>query len=346
MRAVVFERIGKVRVAEVPDAVVQEPDDAVVRVTRTAICGSDLHFYHGKAPMRVGDGIGHEAAGIVESVGAEVSLFAPGDRVVVAFDIACGRCWFCERGETHLCELFRNLGAGTFGGGLAGAQADLVRVPGADVNLLRIPEDIEDERALFVGDVLTTGFYAASIAEIRYDETVAVVGCGPVGYFCIQGARALGADKVLALDLEPDRLSLAERAGAIPVDVAERNPEMALAEVTAGRGADVVIEAVGSTTAYASALDIVRRGGRVVVVGMYAGETVDLQLGVYWARSLGVRFAGLCPVHAWWERAMAEVVAGRIDPIPIISHRLALDDAPHGYEIFADRTATKVVLLP
>jgi threonine dehydrogenase-like Zn-dependent dehydrogenase len=346
VRAVVFDGIGKVRVADVPDAVVQDPDDAVVRVTRTAICGSDLHFYHGKAPMRIGDGIGHEAVGVVEAAGPDVSRFVPGERVVVAFHIACGRCWFCERGETQLCERLRTLGAGTFGGGLAGAQADLVRVPSADVNLLGIPEDVEDERALFVGDVLTTGFYAASIAEIQPDETVAVVGCGPVGFFCIQGARALGGETVLALDLEPDRLALARRAGAVPVDIRERNPEMALAEVTAGRGADVVIEAVGSPAAYASALDIVRRGGRVVVVGMYAGETVDLQLGVYWARSLEVRFTGLCPVHTWWERAMVAVVAGRIDPVPIVSHRLALDDAPHGYELFAGRKATKVVLLP
>jgi threonine dehydrogenase-like Zn-dependent dehydrogenase len=346
MRAVVFEQVGKVCVAEVPDAVVEEPDDAVVRVTRSAICGSDLHFYHGKTPMTTGEGIGHEAVGRVESVGDGVSRFAVGDRVVVAFDIACGGCWFCRRGETHLCEHFRNLGAGTFGGGLPGAQADLVRVPAADVNLLPVPDGIDDERALFVGDVLTTGFYGASLAAVRPEETVAVVGCGPVGFFCIQAAVALGAARVFALDVDPSRLTLAESAGAVGVDVRRRNAEMALAGVTDGRGADVAIDAVGSTAAYESALDIVRRGGRIVVLGMYAGETVDLQLGVYWARSLDVRFAGVCPVHAWWEAAMAEVVAGRIDPIPIISHRLALEDASLGYELFDSREATKVVLVP
>lgn len=346
MRAVVFEQVGKVRVAEVPDAVVEERDDAVVRVTRSAICGSDLHFYHGKAPMTTGEGIGHEAVGRVESVGDGVSRFAIGDRVVVAFDIACGGCWFCRRGETHLCEHFRNLGAGTFGGGLPGAQADLVRVPAADVNLLPVPDGIDDERALFVGDVLTTGFYGASLAAVRPEETVAVVGCGPVGFFCIQAVVALGAARVFALDVDPSRLTLAESAGAVGVDVRRRNAEMALAGVTDGRGADVAIDAVGSTAAYESALDIVRRGGRIVVLGMYAGETVDLQLGVYWARSLDVRFAGVCPVHAWWEAAMAEVVAGRIDPIPIISHRLALEDASRGYELFDSREATKVVLVP
>ena len=170
MRAVVFGGVREVRVADVPDAVVQEPDDAVVRVTRTAICGSDLHFFHGKAPIEPGDVLGHEAVGVVEAVGPNVERFSPGDRVVVAFNIACGACWFCRRGEHQLCDDFRNLGAGAFGGSLAGAQATHVRVPVADVNLLHIPEGMDDERALFVGDILTTGVYAASIAEHRARE--------------------------------------------------------------------------------------------------------------------------------------------------------------------------------
>ena len=149
-----------------------------------------------------------------------------------------------------------------------------------------------------------------------------------------------------ALDLDAERLALAERVGAIPVDVTARHPATALAEATDGRGADVVIEAVGSPTAFESAVNVVRRGGRVVVVGVYAGETVEVQLGVYWARALELRFVGLCPVHAWWERALAEVVAGTIDPTPLISHRLPLEDAPHGYELFDRREATKVVLIP
>src|SRR5438309_2075141 len=146
MRAVVYEDVRKVSVAEVPDPVIEEPGDAVVRVTRTAICGSDLHFYTGKAPLVPGDTIGHEAVGVVEAAGPDVAAFRPGDRVVVAFDIACGDCWFCRRGQTALCEDFRNLGAGPFGGSLGGAQAELVRVPNADVNLLAVPEGMEDER--------------------------------------------------------------------------------------------------------------------------------------------------------------------------------------------------------
>jgi threonine dehydrogenase-like Zn-dependent dehydrogenase len=346
VRAVVFEDVGDVRVTDVADPKVEEAGDAVVRVTRTAICGSDLHFFHGKAPIGQGDVLGHEAAGVVESVGSNVSRFTPGDRVVVAFNIACGACWFCLRGETQLCDHFRNLGAGAFGGSLAGAQATHVRIPHADANLLRIPDDIDDERALFVGDILTTGVYAASIAAIEPGDSVAVVGCGPVGFFCIQAARALGSGQVFGIDLEPERLALAQSVGAVPVDARRQHPATALAEATEGRGADVVLEAVGTPVAFESAVGIVRRGGRVVVVGVYAGESVEVQLGVYWARALTLRFSGVCPVHAWWERAMDDVRSGRIDPTPLISHRLPLEDAVGGYALFDRREATKVVLIP
>lgn len=346
MRAVVFESVGAVALREVPDPRIEEPGDAIVRVTRTAICGSDLHFFHGKAPLEPGETMGHEATGIVDAVGEDVKRFRAGDRVVVAFDIACGSCWFCREGQTQLCDDFRNLGAGTFGGGLAGAQAERVRVPVADVNLLAIPDGVEDERALFVGDILTTGIYGASLARIEPQDAVAVVGVGPVGFFCVQAARMLGAARVFALDMEPDRLARAAQVGAEPVNVRERHPATVLAEATEGRGADVVIEAVGSPSAFETAVDVVRRGGRVVVVGMYAGETVEMQLGVYWARALDLRFAGICPVHAWWERAMEAVVDGRIDPLPIVSHRLPLRDAARGYELFDRREATKVILIP
>lgn len=345
MRAVVFDAPGRVRVVDVPEPVLRERGDAIVRVTRTAICGSDLHLFHLKAPIDPGEILGHEAVGVVEAVDEGVTSVRPGDRVVVSFDIACGACWFCLRGETSLCEDFRNLGAGAFGGGLPGAQAELVRIPVADVNLLKLPDDLDDDHALFLGDVLTTGVYAASIAGIEPGDTVAVVGLGPVGSFAIQAARSLGA-VVYALDREDGRLALAARLGAVAVDVRAQNPQMALARVTGDRGADVVIEAVGTPDAYTTAIDVVRRGGTVVVVGMYAGEAVEMQLGVYWARGLTVRFAGICPVHSWWERALEEVRAGRIDPVSIVSHRLPLEEASTGYDLFDRREATKVVLVP
>ncbi len=346
MRAVVFQAIGKVGIAEVPEPEIQEPTDAVIRVIVSAICGSDLHFYHGKAPMSAGDGIGHEAVGVVEMVGADVTRVAPGDRVVVAFNIACGHCWFCARGQTQLCEEFRNLGAGAFGGGLPGAQAERLRVPSADVNLLSIPEEVDDERALFVGDIATTGVYAAALAAAEPQDVVAVVGAGPLGYFCIQAAQARGGGRVIAVDRDEARLALAQAAGAEPVNVTQQHPHTALADATQGRGADVVIEAVGSHDAFETAIDIVRRGGRVVIAGVYASETIELQLGVYWARALDIRFSGVCPVHAWWERTMSMVADGRIDPTPLISHRLPLSEAQQGYERFDRREATKVLLLP
>lgn len=346
MRAVVFRAEGRVEVADVPDPEIEDPHDAIVRVTTSAICGSDLHFLHGKAPLDPGETMGHEAVGVVERVGGDVRRFAPGARVVASFSVACGACWFCQSGQSQLCEEARILGAGVFGGGLGGAQAELVRVPIADVNLLAVPDGVPDEQAVFVGDVLTTGYHAAEVAEIREGDHVAVVGAGPVGNLAIQAALMRGPAEVIAIDLEPGRLALAEAAGAVCVNAAERNPQTAVFERTGGRGADVVIEAVGSPAAFERALDVVRRGGRVLVVGMYASETFEAQLGVWWTRALSVRFTGLCPVHAVWGRAMADLERGRIDPSPLVSHRLPLEEAPTGYELFDGRRATKVLLLP
>ena len=346
MRAVVYEGIGRVAVRDVANPRLEEPDDALVRVSVSGICGSDLHFLSGKAPIDPGETLGHEAVGIVEAVGGEVTRFSPGDRVVVAFDIVCGRCWFCLRGQTQLCEDFRNLGAGAFGGGLAGAQAERLRVPVADVNLLAVPDGVDDERALLVGDVLTTGYYAASIAEPESGDSVAVVGCGPVGYACIVSLLAAGVGRVLALDREPARLALAAGAGADPIDVRTCDPQTAVADATQDRGADVVIEAVGRPEAFETAIGAVRRGGTVVVVGMYAGESTEIQLGVYWARALRIVFAGICPVHAWWDRSMTEVASGRIDPAAMVTHRLPLERATEGYALFGAHEATKVVLRP
>ncbi len=341
-----YRDVGRVAVEDVAEPVIEDQHDAIVRVTTSAICGSDLHFVYGKAPLSAGETVGHEAVGVVEAVGSGVQRFEPGDRVVLAFDVVCGQCWFCGRGQTSLCEDFRNLGAGTFGGGLGGAQAELVRMPFADWNLLPIPDGMADEEALFVGDILTTGYYGAAIADVGAGDTVAVVGCGPVGFFAAQAARVHGAERVLGLDTEPDRLALAERVGAVPIDVRARNAQMAVSERTGGRGADVVIECVGSAGAFESAVEVVRRGGTVSVVGMYVTETVDVPLGVYWSRMLTIRFSGICPVHAWWERALEAVRSGAIDPLPIISHRMSLDDAAEGYRLFESRQATKVVLRP
>ncbi|MGZ4124237.1 MAG: alcohol dehydrogenase catalytic domain-containing protein [Actinomycetota bacterium] len=346
MRAVVFEGDGRVGVHDVAEPAIEDARDAIVRVRVAAICGSDLHFLHGKAPLEPGDVIGHEAVGVIEEVGGAVARFRPGDRVVTAFHIVCGACWFCRNGQTQLCDEWRMLGAGLFGGDLPGAQAELVRVPIADVNLLPVPDGVDDERAVFVGDVLTTAWYGASISEIRAGDAVAVVGAGPVGFLVAQAALGLGAGKVLSLDRLADRLALVEEAGATPIDVTARNAKTAVDEATGGRGADVAIDAVGHPDAFLSALDVVRRGGRVTVVGVYTGERVDMQLGVWWARALDIRLGGICPVHAWWDGALDELRAGRLDPTPLVSHRLPLEDAADGFALFDARRATKVLLRP
>jgi threonine dehydrogenase-like Zn-dependent dehydrogenase len=346
MRGVVFDGEGRVRVTDLPDAVIEDPGDAIVRVTRTAICGSDLHLLHGKAPMEPGEPLGHEAVGVVEAVGVGIERVRRGDRVAVAFNVACGHCWFCGNGQSALCEDGAIFGYGIFGGALPGAQAEQLRVPNADVNLIRIPDGVDDEAAVFLGDVLSTGFYGASLADAGPNDVVTVLGCGPVGFCTIEGLRALGARTVYALDREPSRLALAEAAGAIPVHVDERNPVTALAEATDGRGADTVIDAVGHPAAFEGAIDTVRRGGAVVVLGVYSSETIELQLGAYWSRALTLRFAGLTPVLAWWERAAQALERGEVDPTPLISHRLPLEDAEEGYALFDRREATKVVLEP
>ncbi|HZD18209.1 MAG TPA: zinc-binding dehydrogenase, partial [Actinomycetota bacterium] len=192
----------------------------------------------------------------------------------------------------------------------------------------------------------TTGHHSAARAEIRPGETVAVIGAGPVGFFCVQAALSADAGSVVAVDVEPRRLALIESAGAEGIDATRRNPQTAIAERTEGRGADAVIDAVGSPSAFERALEVVRRGGRVVVAGMYTSETVEAQLGVWWARGLDVRFTGICPVHAAWGSAMADLRAGRLDPTPLISHRLPLDEAARGYELFDSRQASKVLLFP
>ena len=346
MRAVVFEDVGKVRVDDVDEPTIEGDADAVVRITTAAICGSDLHWYHGKAPMLPGEQLGHEGVGVVDEVGSGVTRFSPGDRVVIAFNLICGECWFCRKGQTSLCEEFANLGAGMAGDSPGGTHAEKVRIPRADLNLLAVPEGMDDERAVFVGDILTTGYYGAGIAGIEPGDTVAVIGAGPVGFFAAQAAREHDPADVLVLDMQADRLELAAKVGAAPIDVSERNAQMAVSDRTEGRGADVVIEAVGAVPAFDSALEVVRRGGTFCVVGWYVTESTEVQLGMSWVRALRYVFSGPTPIQAWWDRAMQAVADGRIDPLPIISHTMSLEEAPKGFEMFDRREASKVLLKP
>jgi threonine dehydrogenase-like Zn-dependent dehydrogenase len=346
MKSVLYVEPGVAGVGEQPDPAIEEPADAVIRITRSAICGSDLHALSGRLPMQPGEPLGHEAVGVVQEAGPEVTRFRVGGRVAIPFDNVCGTCWYCERGESSLCSGLRNLGLGAAGGGLGGMQAEAVRVPRADHNLLSIPDDVDDERALFVGDVLTTGWYATAQAAPRPGESVAVVGCGPVGYFAVLAAMALGANPVIGIDLVHPRLDLVRAAGGVGIDPSAADVKTAVREATEGRGVDVAVEAVGGLPAFETARAAVRRGGRISVIGVYGDEVLPVAVREYWTRGWKLLFGGICPVHGWWERTMRAVQSGEVDPTPLISHRLPLNEAVRGYELFERREATKVVLTP
>lgn len=349
MKALVFKDVGKVVVEDVPDPELVEATDAVVRVTTAPICGSDLHLYRGRVPgLFEGAVIGHEYVGVVQEVGSGVTKVKPGDRVVGSFLIPCGDCWWCGRGEYNNCDNgnFRALGYGIFSGDLPGAQAEKVRVPVADLALLPIGDDLTDEQAVFAGDILTTGFYAAELADISGGDTVAVIGCGPVGLFTLMYARLREPGLLVALDSVPERLAKAESLGAMPLDVSKRNPVVALGDLTGQRGADVAIDCVGAEDAFRDGFNMLRAGGHLLVVGVYVELEYPFPLGEAWRRNIKITFSGVTPVPRYWEQALDAVRAGQVDPTVIISHTLPLSDGPKGYELFETRQATKVVLKP
>lgn len=341
MQAVVFAGDGKIRVDDLP---VPEPGegDALVRVTRGAICGSDLHLLDGKTPgMRVGGVIGHEFVG--EIAVSRDGAFSDGERVLGSFLIACGRCAPCASRRFNFCKNRRALGLGTLTGDLDGAQAEYVRVPDAALNLKKLDGPLAalgDEAALFAGDVLTTGFYGAALAGARPGMVVCVLGAGPIGLFAAQAAEAKGA-RVILLDIDERRVHGAEALG-LEAHVSKESPEQTLA-AAAGGLADSVIEAVGSVTAFKTAMRCARDGGRVIVLGVYGAERVDLSMGMAWIRGLDIVFSGMGNIQGHWDEALDEVMKGRVEPTAIISHRLPLDRAEEGYELFAAREATKVV---
>ena len=350
MRAVVFTGSG-VKVDEVPDAKVQEPGDALVAVKKTSICASDLHLLSGKTPgMREGGVIGHEFVGQILELGTAVSRHHEDTRVLGSFLIACGTCAACIARRFNHCSNRRALGLGQLVGDLDGAQAELVRVPDADVNLRTLSgglAGLSDEEALFGGDVLATGFYAAALAGIERDETVVVIGAGPVGMFCAAAAKRRDPKRVLVLDVDKARVKFAkEKLGLEAIDVSKTEAQNAVAGATDGAMADVAIEAVGSIDALKSAMKCVRDGGRITVIGVYGTERYEMPMGRVWVRGLDLRFSGMANVQGHWEDALLAAAKGDLDPTAIITHRIPLDEAEKGYGLFSSRKATKVVMTP
>jgi threonine dehydrogenase-like Zn-dependent dehydrogenase len=394
MRALTWQGIEKVSVEEVPDPRIEEPTDAVVRVTSTAICGSDLHLYKVLAPyLRPGDILGHEFMGIVEEVGSGVGDLQVGDRVVVPFNISCGKCWMCERKLFAQCETTQNRASGTgaslFGytslyGAVPGGQAEMVRVPHADFGPVQLPTDGSDERYLYLSDILPTAWQAVKYADPEPGGSVAVLGLGPVGLLAIASAQHLGVQKVIGVDLVPERLERARRAGAEVVDInAVDDVADALRDLTDGRGPDAVVEAVGMEAhgnpiaekviglasrmpkplarkavehagidrldALYTAFDACRRGGTVSISGVYGGAADPMPMLQLFDKGLQLRM-GQCHVRRWSDELLDIVTSGD-DPLGVetlATHRVRLDDAPAMYEVFQKKQdgCVKVVLTP
>ncbi|HEX3126589.1 MAG TPA: alcohol dehydrogenase family protein [Thermoanaerobaculia bacterium] len=348
MKALVFEGVRRVSCASVPDPTIQEAGDAVVRVRAAAVCGSDLHVYRGlETGLDAGTVMGHELAGEVVEVGPGVTRFRAGDLVVSPFTTSCGSCFYCRLGLTARCERGQLFGWVEKGRGLHGVQAEYVRVPLADSTLVPIPEGAPPEEALFAGDVLATGWFGAESAGAAPGRTVAVVGCGPVGLMAVIAARELGAERVFGIDALPERLALAERWGAEPVDFQKEDAAGRIREATEGRGADGVVEAVGSPQASRLAYGLVRPGGTIAAVGVHVEDRLAFTPGEIYDKNLTYK-AGRCPARSYMDRLLPLIRSWKYDLGTLISHRLTLEEGPRGYDLF-DRRAegcTKVVLIP
>jgi 2-desacetyl-2-hydroxyethyl bacteriochlorophyllide A dehydrogenase len=344
MRAVTFQEPGRVAVQDVPEPKLADPGDAIVRIEATGVCGSDLHIYHGRVQIEQGFTLGHEYAGTVVEAGQAVGSVAVGDRVLGCFQTACGRCWFCRHGWFHKCDASRTFGHGATLGSLQGTQAELALVPNADLVLRRLPAGMSDEAALFAGDVMGTGYHAAVDGGVRPGDTVAVLGLGPVGLCAVQAARACGAARVIAVDSVEQRLAVAESFGAQAVHLSEGDPRAAAREASEGRGVDVCIDAVGHPQALEEAVRMTRKRGTVQAVGVYA-ERIELHMGLVWIKSLAVR-CGHANVIGHVDRVLAMMAAGLLDPAPLVTHHMSLEEAPEAYALYDRREALKIVLTP
>ncbi|MBC7808785.1 MAG: glutathione-dependent formaldehyde dehydrogenase [Akkermansiaceae bacterium] len=388
MKALCWHGKNDVRVDNVPDPTIINDRDAILKITSTAICGSDLHLYNGFMPMmEAGDILGHEFMGEVVETGKGVSNLKKGDRVVIPFNIACGNCFFCKRTEFSLCDnsnpnagivekLHGYPGSALFGyshllGGYAGGQAEYVRVPFADTGAFKVAEGLTDEQVLFLTDIFPTGYMAAENCAIEPGDTVAIWGAGPVGLFAIKSAFLLGAERVFAIDRFPERLALAQAAGAEAINYEEVSLQDELRARTGNMGPDHCIDAVGMEAhgispdaiydkvtqlmrlnsdrahVFREAIIACRKGGTVSLPGVYGGLVDKVPMGAAHAKGLTFKM-GQTHTHRYIPKLMEHVQKGEIDPTFLITHRLPLEQAPEAYKIFKEKSdgCVKVVLKP
>ena len=378
MKAVTFQGIKRVEVKEVPTPNIQKPDDIIIKITNSAICGSDLHLIHDMVPnLPQGFVIGHEPMGIVEEVGPEVKKVKRGDRVIIPFNVSCGECFYCTHGLTSMCDNSNPSaeGGGFFGysetfGGYPGGQAEYMRVPYGNFIPFRIPDDCEaeDEKLVLIADAMATAYWSAENAGVRNGSTVTVLGCGPVGLLVQKFCWLMGAERVIAVDYIDYRLEHAKKHNKVETVNFEQHDNTGehLKELTHG-GADIVIDCVGmdgkmtplefvgsglklqsgALGAFVMATQAVRKGGMIQVTGVYGGRYGGFPFGDIFSRNINIR-TGMAPVIPYMPLLYNLIAEGKVDPSDIVTHRLPLKDAPHGYEVFDTKTdnCIKVVLKP
>lgn len=334
MKAVVYVENGRFEVQDRPRPVIRDPRDAIVRVTTASICTSDLHIRAGAVPRAVpGTVIGHEFVGVVEELGPGVRGFEVGDRVAVNVETFCGHCFFCRRGWVNNCT--DPAGGWAMGCRIDGAQAEYVRVPYADNGMTRIPDHVADEQALFTGDLLSTGYWAADIGEVSEGDTVAIIGAGPTGICTAMCVRMRNPARIVMIDVQRERLDFALQHGLADdvVCVPEEDPEAFLKSVTDGRGADVVMEVAGGRDTFQTAWRIARPNAVVVVVAMYE-EPQMLPLPDMYGKNLVFKTGGVDASHC--REIMDLIAEGRIDPSVLVTHRFGFNDIMDAYDLFAN----------
>jgi alcohol dehydrogenase len=347
MKAVAYDGAGSVRILDVPKPVVEDTKDAIVQITHATICGSDLNILNGKIPVEENATLGHEGVGIVEDVGSDVKRFKKGDRVAVSYSVQCGECENCRNGLVVFCEYGGMFGHGTTWGGFGGSQAGYLQVPWADACLELIPEGVTEEQAMLVTDNLVTGYQACEFGSIAPGSVVAVFGAGPVGLCAMACARLFGPSFVVGVDLLDYRLEAAKKLGADAViNAGDMNPVEAIKELTDGKGADVCIEAVGSTDTLDACFESVRNAGNISVLGVFSFEKVGVNIRDMLRRNLQMRCGRANMIHM--SRLLSLIKNGKLDMTSIISHRMPLEKAGEAYNLAVSRSENvlKIMLIP
>lgn len=348
MKAITFRDISQVSFESIPDPSILSPTDAIVKVKLCAICGSDLHVFFGREKgIDPHTAMGHEFMGEVVEIGKEVKLLKKGDIVMSPFTTSCGKCFYCMRGLTCRCTQSQLFGWVEKNHGLQGGQSEFVRVPLADTTLMKVPDHVTPAEALLLGDVMSTGFYAAKQALTKRGETCAVIGCGPVGLMAVLGAGEYGASRVFAVDSVQERLDMAKEFGAIPLNAHDPDLQETILAATDGRGVDCVLEAVGSSAAIGLSYRIIRPGGIISSVGVCNDAALPFSPVQAYNKNLTYK-TGRCPARSMMEELIPLVQSRKYDVSRIFTHSMKLDEGVKAYDVFANKKdhCLKIVLEP